>query len=105
MTQVVFFTDKDLILGFNIKNHSGYGEEGADIVCAAVSSAAYMTVNTVTDVLNLQPKVLFAEDAEMELLLKSKDAIEASSLLKGFKLHITELSKEYEDFIKVKIRR
>jgi uncharacterized protein YsxB (DUF464 family) len=105
MTQVVFFTDNDLITGFNIKNHSGYGEEGEDIVCSAISSASYMTVNTVTDVLKLKPKVLFADDAEMELQLNSKDAMEASTLLEGFKLHITELSKEYEDYIKVKIRR
>ena len=30
------------IVEFSIKGHSGYSERGSDIVCAAVSSAAYM---------------------------------------------------------------
>ena len=31
--------------GFFLEGHAGYGEAGTDIVCAAVSSAVYLTVN------------------------------------------------------------
>ena len=42
--------------GFTVQGHSGSAEAGEDIVCAAVSSAVYMAVNTLTDVLMLTPE-------------------------------------------------
>ena len=45
------------IVGFSIDGHAGFGEAGTDIVCAAVSSAAYMTVNTITEVLHADAHV------------------------------------------------
>ena len=39
---------------FTIKGHSGFSEEGSDIVCAAVSSAAIMSVNTITEILGVK---------------------------------------------------
>ena len=53
MTKYKFLTDEKGIYGFIIKGHSGYGEQGGDIVCAAVSSAAYMVINTITDIFGL----------------------------------------------------
>ena len=39
MTTVTFLTEGKRIIGFDAKGHSGYSEEGSDIVCAAVTSA------------------------------------------------------------------
>ena len=38
MTTVMFFTEGGRITGFDVSGHSGYGPEGGDIVCAAVTS-------------------------------------------------------------------
>ncbi len=38
MTTVEVFHKGDCIVGFKAHGHSGYGEEGEDIVCAAVSA-------------------------------------------------------------------
>ena len=54
--------------GFHITGHAG-GEAGTDIVCAAVSSAAYLVANTVTEVMGLRPRELRAEDGDMLLEL------------------------------------
>lgn len=105
MTNIVFFTDNGLITGFSIEGHSGYAPEGEDVVCAAVSSAAYMAVNTLTDVLRITPLVLNTDEASMEMLLKSKDYSEAAVILEGFRLHISALQQQYGNYIKVKIRR
>ena len=48
------------VMGFRVEGHSGYAEEGADIVCAAVSSAAYLIVNSVTEVRGVSPLCLRA---------------------------------------------
>ena len=86
-------------VGFRITGHSGYSDEGSDIVCAAVSSAAYMTANTVTDVLGLSPE-LRVDDGDMLLRLKTMtDADRAGDILNGFCLHIKELREQYPEFI------
>ena len=69
MIQVSFLTLKSgELVGFWIQGHSGYAEEGSDIVCAAVSSAAYMTANTILEVLGISADVT-AEDGDMSCLL------------------------------------
>ena len=39
MTTVTIFSEEDRLTGFEVSGHSGYAEAGADIVCAAVTSA------------------------------------------------------------------
>ncbi|MBQ9673991.1 MAG: ribosomal-processing cysteine protease Prp [Ruminococcus sp.] len=105
MTEIVFFTDDDILTGFSLNGHSDYAQQGEDIVCAAISSATYMTVNTITDVLMIKPVLLNEADAVMQIQLNSKDAQDAESILKGFKLHIENLAEQYGDYIKLTIRR
>ena len=57
MTTVTFLKQGDLLLGFTACGHSGYAEEGEDIVCSAISSATIMTANTITDVLKIKANV------------------------------------------------
>ena len=45
----------DRLTGFDISGHAMFAESGSDIVCASVSSAAYMAANTVTAVI-LNPR-------------------------------------------------
>ena len=51
MIQVEFSVHDHAPVGFCISGHAGAGSAGRDIVCAAVSSAAYMAANTLTDVI------------------------------------------------------
>lgn len=90
------------IVGFSIKGHSGYSESGSDIVCAAVSSAAYMAVNTITDVIGVKPEIDLS-DGFLVLKLSLQDALKCSVITEGLKLHVLALSEQYQDFIKVKI--
>ena len=51
MIRADFFANADgALLGFSVLGHSGLAQEGEDILCAAVSSAAYMTANTVLEI-------------------------------------------------------
>ena len=71
MTKVDFLLHDGLITGFTITDHAEYGEEGSDILCAAISSAAYMTVNTITDILGIVVGVE-VKDGYMELSWRKK---------------------------------
>ena len=39
MTTITFYSQGSRVTGFEVKGHSGYAEAGADIVCAAITSA------------------------------------------------------------------
>ena len=57
MTTVRFQMEGERIVGFTVQGHSGYGEAGSDIVCAAVTSAVRLTECAVNDVLGLGASV------------------------------------------------
>lgn len=97
----VFKTPSGIRTGFLLKGHSGFGNSGEDIVCAAVSSCAYMTVNTITDIMQIDAKVV-VDDGFMQLEIKRKDAKQVQDLLKGFEKHMQSLANDYPKNIKVK---
>ena len=51
MTTITFHSADSRLDGFVVEGHSGYAEEGSDIVCAAVSAAVGLVECTVNDVL------------------------------------------------------
>ncbi|MCI8385482.1 MAG: ribosomal-processing cysteine protease Prp [Acutalibacter sp.] len=89
------------LLGFRLAGHAGWGEEGTDIVCAAVSSAAYLVANTVTDVLGVAPLSLRAGEGEMLLRLEERDEPACRDFLRGLKLHLCGLEEQYPAHMKV----
>lgn len=48
MTSVTFLTNfKGEYIGFNIEGHSGYSNQGSDIVCAAISTISQATIHAI----------------------------------------------------------
>ena len=106
MTTVTFYTEKNRIIGFSSQGHSGYAEDGADIVCAAVTSAIRLVEATVNDVLGLAAAVkVRPEDAFISLRLPGGLAPSAESacqaVLTGLMVYLTQLHDEYPDNIEV----
>ena len=106
MTTVVFRMEDDRITGFEAKGHSGYGSEGTDIVCAAVTSAVRLVETTVNDVLGLAAAVKIREqDASISLRLPGGlDEVTEStcqSLMTGLMVYFAQLHDEYPDNIEV----
>ena len=106
MTTVVFRMEVDRITGFEARGHSGYAEAGADIVCAAVTSAIRLVEATVNDVLGLAASVKVREqDASISLHLPGGLSPTAEStcrsLLAGLMVYFSALHDEYPDNIEV----
>ena len=85
--------------GFSVSGHAGLAPAGQDVLCAAVSSAAYMTANTLTDVCGIDCDTR-VQEGEMTLRLRS-DSSSAQDLLQGFSLHMRELSRQYPKQLKI----
>ena len=94
MIKVKFYHSSDAPIGFEISGHSGYGTHGNDIVCSAVSSAAYMTANTLIEIMKL-PVSADVDDGLMKISIPSESATKAKDILLGFELHINELAGQY----------
>ena len=106
MTKVEFFTQDDRITGFCCSGHSGYGEAGTDIVCAAVSAAVNLTECTVNDVLGLEASVKVRQkDASITLKLPANlgqtHESTCQTLLAALMVHFVQLAEEYPDHITV----
>ena len=104
MIKISFYKSSDYITGFSVKGHSGYADEGSDIVCSAVSSAAFMTVNTLTDVCKADADVFVSDDPENPLIsLKLNSNFEKyRDIMQGFFIHIESLAEDYPKYIKLR---
>lgn len=103
MIRVNFFTSGKDIVGFEISGHSGSAEAGSDIICSAVSSAAYMATNTITEIVKCKAEADIS-DGYMSFYVRS-DLSDAQQILEGLKLHLEALAADYPDNIKVTLRR
>ena len=104
MTTVTFLTEDARIIGFDVQGHSGWGESGEDIVCAAITSAVRLVEATVNDVMGLCAAVKVREaDASISLRLPGGLANTAEStcqnLLTGLMVYLAQLHDEYPDNI------
>lgn len=106
MTTVTFLTEGKRVAGFEAVGHSGYAEAGADIVCAALTSAVRLVEATVNDVLGLSAGVrVREEDARISFRLPgglsgpAEDVCQA--LLTGMMVYLTQLHEEYPENIEV----
>ena len=99
MIRVKFLVGNRQLAGFEIKGHADFADIGEDIVCASVSSAAFMAANTVTEIIGADADAA-ESDGAMTFLVK-KPCERTETVLKGLELHLTELSKQYPDNIKI----
>lgn len=100
MTKVCFLFDGDVVMSLTASGHSGAGAEGSDIVCSAVSSALYMAVNTITDVLMLSPQIEI-DEGFMKVQMNFYQAQKAKTVTDGLWLHLNGLAEQYPRNLKL----
>ena len=96
--------EDERITGFSVSGHSGYAEEGKDIVCAAISAIVTMAEATINDVCGAKAKVRVKnEDARVTLMLPTSCDEEESvqAVLAGMMLTLCSMRDDYPDFIEV----
>ena len=106
MTTITFQSQGSRVVGFDVQGHSGYAEAGADIVCAAVTSAVRLVEATINDVMGLCAAVKVREqDAAISFRLPGGLAPMAENtcqnLLPGLLVYLAQLHDEYPENIEV----
>ncbi|MBQ3021837.1 MAG: ribosomal-processing cysteine protease Prp [Clostridia bacterium] len=87
------------ITQFTVDGHSGYAESGADIVCASVSSAVWLTINGI-EKQNLAKLRYEERDGFVTCTISEKSGSGADILLDSLCMFITELESQYKDYLK-----
>lgn len=100
MIKAVFFTENGRLSGFSLSGHAGYGTAGNDVACAAVSSAAELTCNTVTEFFGDDADVSVSENM-LTLRLKNEGCGYSEKLIESFKTHLGFISKEFPRSIQI----
>ena len=113
MTKIVFYKWDGAFWGFTEQGHTGFGEEGNDILCAALSAMTMLIINTI--------EVSYASDVEYSIDEKTTDihltvrgALEkyepderkrfaVSGLIQAYYYQLNDMLEDYYDFLDVEV--
>jgi uncharacterized protein YsxB (DUF464 family) len=111
MTKFIFYKCDGVYFGFREVGHTGYGEEGDDVLCAALSSMTMLLINTIEVAYESSVDYRIDEDsaditfkaygALREFEKDEKKRYAVAGLIYGFYLQIKDLVEEYYDYIEV----
>ena len=106
MINVIVIKEKQTIKTIEATGHSGYAENGADIVCSAVSTLMETLANGLTEVVNAKAKVVVDEEIpHLCVTLDEEDQEKckyAQVLMQSTLLGIKGVAQEFSKFIKIK---
>ena len=112
MTTVIFYKSQGVYYGFEEQGHTGYGESGDDVLCAALSSMTMLLINTIE--VSYASSVDYKIDektTDIRLIAKSalpkyekdeKKQFAVSGLIQAYFLQLMDLVEEYYEFLDVK---
>ncbi len=105
MITVSIYRTNDEISGFIVEGHSGYAEEGMDIVCASVSILSYMALNSINLVAGIKIEDInyqVDEDTGLMSLRTFSSNDKTDVIYRSFMIGIELLLEDYSDYITLK---
>ena len=113
MTKVVFFRNDGIFYGFREQGHTGYGDEGYDILCAALSSMSMLIINSINVVFAGELDYTVDEGAT-EIMVQSSSALPEfeedekkryaiAGLFMSYYIQLNDLMEEYYKYLQVEV--
>ena len=112
MTTITFYKTDGFYYGFEEQGHTGYGESGDDVLCAALSSMTMLLVNAIE--ISYASNVDYTIDektTDIKVIAKSalpkyeddeKKQYAISGLIQAYFFQLMDLVEEYYEFLDVK---
>lgn len=112
MTKITFFRKNGVFWGFRETGHTGFGEEGDDILCSALSAMTMLILNTL-EIAYKCPVDYRIDERTTDITVKccsalpeyekdEKKRFAASGLIEGYYYQLNDLVEEYYEFLEVK---
>ncbi len=113
MTKLVFFRSDGIFYGFEEQGHTGYGQEGDDVICAALSAMTMLIINTV-EVAYASQIDYTIDETTTKITVKSKSALPeyeeddykryaVSGIFMAYYKQIEDMIEEYYDYLDVSV--
>lgn len=99
MITITFKIKDGMCSGFDAVGHAGYGPEGYDIVCAAVSALTQGTISAIKE-LSSSESEMSCQSGNLRLRVRSPDKA-AMILLAGLETALQDLQAEYGAYLTV----
>ncbi len=103
MTKITIFKKNGNICEYQIKGHSGFAEEGSDIVCAGISTAGQMALVALKEVLSLNVDVDI-KDGYMHVILNDFQNENAQVVLSAMQKTFEDIAKSYKKYVRMEVR-
>jgi uncharacterized protein YsxB (DUF464 family) len=112
MTTIIFYKSGGYYYGFEEQGHTGYGESGDDVLCAALSSMTMLIVNAIE--ISYASNVDYTIDektTDIKVIAKSalpkyekdeKKQYAVSGLIQAYFFQLMDLVEDYYEFLDVK---
>ena len=112
MTTITFYKSNGIYYGFEEQGHTGYGESGDDVLCAALSSMTMLIINAIE--VSYAARVDYQIDektTDIRVTVKSalpkyesdeKKQFSVSGLIQAYFFQLMDLVEEYYEFLDVK---
>ncbi|MCR4755432.1 MAG: ribosomal-processing cysteine protease Prp [Lachnospiraceae bacterium] len=106
MTEIEIVKNQGEYRGFECHGHSGFAEEGDDIVCAAISVLTFNTVNSIDHLTDDEISVTTNEkEGDMQCYFLGKPSKEAILLIDSMILGLESISAQYgAQYLKIVIK-
>ena len=113
MTKVVFYRSCGTFYGFEEQGHTGYGEAGDDVLCAALSAMTMLIVNAVElayasdiqyDVNEGSTRIVVTAKAALpEFEEDERKRYAVSGLFMAYFYQLNDLIEDYSDYLEVEV--
>ena len=111
MTKVTFYKENGVFYGFEEQGHTGFGEEGDDVLCAALSSMTMLLINAI-EVSYASSVDYVIDEKTTDIRLTAKSALPrfesdarkqyaVSGLIQAYFFQLNELVEDYYEFLSV----
>ena len=112
MTTIIFYKTDGFYYGFEEQGHTGYGESGDDVLCAALSSMTMLLINAIE--ISYASNVDYTIDektTDIRVIAKSalpkyekdeKKQYAVSGLIQAYFFQLMDLVEDYYEFLDVK---
>ena len=112
MTTITFYKADGFYYGFEEQGHTGYGESGDDVLCAALSSMTMLIINAIEVCYAANVDYTIDEQTtDISLIAKSalpkfekdeKKQYAISGLIQAYYFQLMDLVEDYYEFLDVK---
>ena len=107
MINAVLYREGKNMTGCRLEGHSGWADQGHDIVCAAASILGCTCVNSLESICGLIPEISEDEDGILEFRLPEmtpEENAKAQILMGALKQGLTDLADAYPRNVKLTIQ-